>query len=214
MPMSNEPALKRALVFIDGQNLFHAAKEAFGYVYPSFDARKLAAALCAQQGWTLADVHFYTGVPDARDNAFWNYFWNAKIAHMGRQGVRVFSRPLRYQRKTIRLPNGQPYTFRVGQEKGVDVRLALDVVHLVRTRACDVALIFSQDQDLSEVADEVRLIASDQNRWLKIASAFPSSLTTRNRRGINKTDWVPIDRATYDACLDPRDYRPPRGRTP
>lgn len=26
--------------------------------------------------------------------------------------------------------------------------------------------------------------------------------------GINKTDWVKIDRATYDQCLDPRDYRP------
>ena len=28
-------------------------------------------------------------------------------------------------------------------------------------------------------------------------------------RGIDKTDWVPIDRATYDACLDRRDYRRP-----
>ncbi len=28
-----EPSVKRALVFIDGQNLFYAAKEAFGYDY-------------------------------------------------------------------------------------------------------------------------------------------------------------------------------------
>jgi hypothetical protein len=27
-------------------------------------------------------------------------------------------------------------------------------------------------------------------------------------RGINGTDWIKIDRATYDACLDARDYRP------
>ena len=26
--------------------------------------------------------------------------------------------------------------------------------------------------------------------------------------GVDKTDWIPIDRATYDACVDPRDYRP------
>lgn len=69
-------------------------------------------------------------------------------------------------------------------------------------------LVFSQDQDLAEVADEVRLIARDQHRWLKIASAFPFSPTTRNRRGINKTDWVLIERTTYDGCLDHRDYRP------
>lgn len=35
----------------------------------------------------------------------------------------------------------------------------------------------------------------------------PFGPTTRNRRGINKTDWIRIDRATYDTCLDPRDYR-------
>ena len=39
--------------------------------------------------------------------------------------------------------------------------------------------------------------------------AFPSSPPSRNRRGIDRTDWIPIDRATYDACLDRRDYRRP-----
>jgi hypothetical protein len=28
---------------------------------------------------------------------------------------------------------------------------------------------------------------------------------------VNRTDWIPIDRATYDACLDLRDYRPRQG---
>jgi hypothetical protein len=71
----------------------------------------------------------------------------------------------------------------------------------------DVALLSSQDQDFSEVADEVRLIASRDQRWLKVASAFPSSPTYRNRRGIGKTDWIPFDRALYDRCIDPTDYR-------
>ncbi|PYO57467.1 MAG: hypothetical protein DMD83_09095 [Candidatus Rokuibacteriota bacterium] len=46
-------------------------------------------------------------------------------------------------------------------------------------------------------------------RGIKIACAFPSSPTSRNRRGIDRTDWIPIDRATYDACLDRWDYRRP-----
>jgi len=71
----------------------------------------------------------------------------------------------------------------------------------------DVAVILSQDQDLSEVAEEIRAIAREQNRWIKIACAFPSSPTSRNRRGIDKTDWIKIDRGMYDACLDQRDYR-------
>ena len=96
------------------------------------------------------------------------------------------------------------------EEKGIDVRIALDVVRMAHRQEYDVALVFSQDQDLSEVAEEVRTIAREQDRWLKIASAFPQSPASRNRRGINKTDWIPIDRATYDSCLDPRDYRPPK----
>jgi len=72
----------------------------------------------------------------------------------------------------------------------------------------DVALVFSQDQDLSEVAREIRDIARRQDRWIKIASAFPSSPVAPNRKGINWTDWIRIDRVTYDACIDPRDYRP------
>ena len=60
------------------------------------------------------------------------------------------------------------------------------------------AVIFSQDQDLSEVAKELRVIAREQDRWLKVAYAFPASITTRNRRGIEATDWIRIDKATYD----------------
>ncbi len=200
---------KRARIFVDGQNLFYAAKEAFGYVYPNYDIDKLARALCDRQGWQFAGAHFYTGIPEVLDDPYWNHFWRNKLAVMGRQGVRVFSRHLRYRNQTVRLPDGTRHVFPVGQEKGVDVRLALDAIRAVYRRECDVILILSQDQDLSEVAAEVRLVAREERRWVKIASAFPLSPTSRNRRGIDKTDWIAIDRATYDACLDTRDYRPP-----
>jgi hypothetical protein len=26
--------------------------------------------------------------------------------------------------------------------------------------------------------------------------------------GVNRTDWCPFDKGAYDACIDPRDYRP------
>jgi uncharacterized LabA/DUF88 family protein len=206
--MPVEPEAKRAIAFVDGQNLYHAAREAFGYAYPNYDVGALARAVCAQKDWDCVGVQFYTGVPEVNDHAFWNAFWNAKLAAMGTRGIRVFRRALRYRNQTVRLPDGQTHTFLVGQEKGVDIRLALDVVHACRANQCDVALIFSQDQDLSEVAEEVRAIAGSQNRWFKIASAFPLSPTSRNRRGINKTDWIRVDRALYEGCLDPADYRP------
>jgi len=205
------PARKRAIAFMDGQNLFHASREAFGYSYPNYDPLALATCVCQVQGWQLEQARFYTGVPSAADNAFWNHFWVAKLGTLGHQGVHVFSRTLRYRNKTVQLPGGQQHTFLVGEEKGIDVRIAIDVIRLAARNQYDVAVIFSQDQDLSEVADEVRLIAREQGRWIKLASAFPFSPTTLNPRGINKTDWLRIDRAIYDRCLDPRNYRPRGG---
>jgi hypothetical protein len=107
------------------------------------------------------------------------------------------------------LPDGTKHTLLVGEEKGIDVRIALDIISLAHSQAYDVALVFSQDQDLSEVADEVRKISIEQSRWIKMASAFPTSPTSGNRRGINKTDWVPIDRAAYDGHIDRRNYFKP-----
>ena len=203
----------RAVAFVDGQNLFHCAKAAFGHNYPNYDPLALARSVCARQGWHCQQVRFYTGVPDAADNAFWNHFWIAECAQMGREGVHVFTRPLRYRNQKVALPDGRTLTFLVGAEKGIDVRLALDVIQLAQQNQYDVALLFCSDQDLSEVAEEIRLIARERRRWIKIASAYPSS-PARRLRGINKTDWIPIDRATYDACLDTRDYRLKRPGAP
>ena len=199
----------RAITFFDGQNLFHSAKTAFGHKYPNYDPLLLSQTICALKGWQCEQVRFYTGVPDAADNPFWNHFWIAKCSRMGRQGVYVYTRPLRYRNKDVRLPDGSTYSFLDGDETGIDVRIALDVIRLAHQNAYDVAILFCRDQDLSEVAEEVRLLARERNRWLKIASAYPQSPVVKFR-GINRTDWLPIDRLTYDSCLDQRDYRPKR----
>jgi len=204
----NEPTSKRVVAFVDGQNLFYAAKEAFGYIFPNYDISTLVPAICAQQtGWQLVQTRFYTGVPDAGDNAHWHTFWSGKLAVMGKQGIHVFSRRLRYRNRRVRLPDGTEHTFLTGEEKGIDVRLAIDVIRLAHRGDYDVALIFSQDQDLSEVAAEIRVIAREQHRWIKVACAFPASPARLNNRGIDKTDWIRIERKVYDACLDRRDYR-------
>ena len=205
-PIPAEPQSKRAIVFFDGQNLFHGAKEAFGYTHPNYDAQALAEWVCGQNGWQLEEVRFYTGIPTVDDNPKWNTFWSRKLSAMGKLGIHVFTRHLRYRNRPVVLPDGTRTSVLVGQEKGVDVRIALDVVRAAREGRCDVIVVFSQDQDLSEVAEEVRVIARQQSRWLRIVSAFPTSPTCANRRGINKTDWIRITRQVYDVCLDRRDY--------
>jgi len=122
-----EPAVKRAVAFIDGQNLFHAAREAFGYTHPSYDVQRLAERLCGPRGWQLAQVRFYTGVPDVADNAFWHSFWERKLRVISWQGVHVYGRPLRYRNKTLRyrnktlrLPDGTEHTWRRERDRRSD----------------------------------------------------------------------------------------------
>ena len=56
--MAPEPALKRVVALVDGQNLFVAARKAFGYTYPNYDFPALAAAVCAANGWQLDQARF------------------------------------------------------------------------------------------------------------------------------------------------------------
>ena len=88
--MPAEPGVKHVIAFVDGQNLFHAAKKAFGSRFPNYNPKVLAERICADHGWTLSQTFFYTGIPDRTDNAFWNHFWTAKLAVMGTRGIEPF----------------------------------------------------------------------------------------------------------------------------
>ena len=193
------------MAFIDTQNLFHAVRKAFGHRRPNFDPIKLVNTLCCQQGWCEkvhpANIHFYSGVPSKKDNPKCHRFWEAKLPSLGRSGIQVFTKEVRYRQSEVEV-DGRTHLIRTGDEKGVDVRLALDVVRYAYEDQYDIALIFSQDQDFVEVATEVRCIARQQKRSIKIASAFPVGNSPLRQRGIDKTDWIGIDRQTYERCLD------------
>lgn len=210
--MPIEPIEKRAVAFFDGQNFFRCAKTAFNLSYPNFDAIKLAEEICLEQNWLLKQVRFYTGVPDEHKDKHWHYFWTSKTRSMLRQQAKVVTRPLRYHEVKIECSDGSVKTHEYKVEKGIDVRIALDIIKLGQTKEYDVCLIFSQDQDLSEVASDIRDIAREQGRWVKLASAFPYSSTYSNTRGINNTDWIKIDQILYDRCIDPNDHRRPQSR--
>lgn len=200
-----EPYPKRALAFVDGLNLFHTAKQAFGCRVPDFDPKRLTLAICERMGWLPAGTYFYTGIPDPVSAPYWHRYWRAKLARMRDAGVVTYERPLAYRVHWVRGGDGVWVRARVGQEKGVDVRMALDIVRLAREGAFDVAVLFTQDQDFVEVALEVRRISHTRNVWLKVASAFPVGGAVARSRGVERTDWIPIRWDEYRDCRDPAD---------
>lgn len=198
-----QPKICRTVAFFDTQNLYRCVKDCFGYTYPNFDPIKLASLICQQKGWKLLETRLYTGVPRIEADPFWHTFWSNKIALLKRKGVYCFKRELVTRSKEINMPDGTVKTVLFLMEKGVDVRIAIDMITMARKNIYDVALLFSQDQDLSEVALELRSIAQEQNRWIKTACAFPEGRT----RGIDNTEWIKISKVEYDTCIDPTDYR-------
>lgn len=195
---------KQVIVFIDGQNLYHLARVAWAslptadyrFSYPSYDVKRLASTLVAREsGRDLKQVRFYTGVPDQFQDPHWNGFWNNKLRFLKSQGIHIYRG---------RINPG-------GQEKGVDVSLAIDLIQLTHEKAYDVALIVSHDRDFGPAVKLAKKIAASQQRFLDFESAFPyepeDTDKPRPPRGIPGTRWQTIDMPTYASCFDPIDYR-------
>ena len=96
-----------------------------------------------------------------------------------------------------------------GQEKGVDVGLALDLVRATYERRYEAAIIAGKDRDFGPAVRLAEEIAKAQGRRLVFESCFPLGPGSHSRRGVPGTTWIPIDQPTYDSCHDPGDYRPP-----
>jgi uncharacterized LabA/DUF88 family protein len=137
---------------------------------------------------------------------------------------RVFPLPVDRQDKWFRLSsgnhsyihqelfdrNGQPLGrdvklhVRVPQEKQIDVKIAIDLVMMTFETRFDVAVIFSQDDDISQAVTSAKTIARSQGRVVEFFSAFPEGTTYD--RGIQGTNNLCISRDVYEACVDPKDY--------
>jgi len=122
------------MAFSDGQNLFGAARDAFGVRAPSFDVVALSHAVAAAQGWEVHGARFYSGAPTANDNGRLHRAWSSQRREMHAQGVRVTVRRPRRRRKRARLDGGTTAVRMVREEKSIDVRIARDSPTCARRR--------------------------------------------------------------------------------
>lgn len=191
---------RRVAVFFDGRNARGAAAKAFECdELANFSPRLLARQVCESQGWQLASVSYYIGLPgegrtvqgESRDD------WERRLVAWRRQGVRVVTRTLSGRNK----------------EKGIDVRLALDMTQQFRRGHYDVALIFSQDQDFKEVVEELRELGRLEGRAIVTACAFPGREDLKYNRGIDNVDQtIVLPREVYEKSLETAAAHPPRRR--
>ena len=200
--MYEEPPAKRAVAFVDGANTRLCARKAFGDGLMNINPLALVQAMCAHEGFELAGAYYYLGVPDVRVTEDGHYAWMKRCARWRRQGVRVFTRTLLHDETGA------------AREKGIDVRLALDAVDLYRREPFDVAMLFSQDQDFSELASELKTLAREQGRWIEIVSVFPWADGNAPSQGIVGTRPILIDKETLRGALDTAENRALRFKSP
>ena len=184
----------RAVALIDGMNLYNHALRAFGDRDGRYDPAKLARSVADIAGCDLVQTRFYVGVPSANVHRRLNNYWRARLQAMEDDGVHVF-------RGAVNYAGGK------GQEKGVDIRIALDSIQMILDGLCDTLIIFSTDQDFKQIKPTALQVAAQMRLNIRVISAFPT--TPRFKiRGIDGTEWIPFDRSTYNRSIDPQSYWP------
>ena len=207
----------RVGVFIDGQNVTIGARYAFGHgdMHPLLLARELAG------GNDLVEVRYATGMPTYEQDRDTHEAQRRRHDLMLATDVVVLERPLRYRWEwSIRdrdLPNpykhqGEVRRARVksrnrGQEKGVDVWLALDALVMCSRSDLDCVVIVSADADLDLVPDYVRMVPGNEQTKVMQARILNDNQTLRHNPAYDSS--MAIDRQAFERCRDDFDYSRP-----
>lgn len=204
----------RVGVFIDGQNVTIGARYAFGHgnMHPLLLARALAGSD------DLVEVRYATGIPNPEFDP--ERFESQRRRHdlMVATDVVVLEKPLRYRWEwSIRDRNlgdprksqGEVTKARVksrnrGQEKGIDVWLALDALVMCTRDDLDCVIVATADSDLDMVRDYVRMVPGNETTKVVQARVLDDQHELRQSPAWDAT--LAIDRAMFEASRDDFDY--------
>lgn len=139
----------RCLIFIDGNNFYSGAKKLINDNSISllqFDYAKFGNFLCKDDN-TCVEIRYYIGaVSRCGDKKSEDMYANQQrlIALLQRYNIPVtLGTIIRHPDKTF-------------HEKGVDVRIAVEMIRLARIDKYDKAILISSDTDLVPAVEEVR----------------------------------------------------------
>lgn len=198
MPAPPRPRPTRVVLFIDGQNLYHRCNEHFGH--PWAHPLRLAEVLVAQDqarygrdSHCLSGVRYYTGIHDSNRRPGLHGAMDRRLQAYRRQGVHTEAIQLHYDSA------GR------AREKGIDVRIAIDVTRLGTKGLYDVAIIVSEDSDLDEAVRDVYELR-DRERWIAVENALPWGPHSHTRWLPSARRRRPIDAALFAQVRDDTVY--------
>ncbi|MDY0097014.1 MAG: NYN domain-containing protein [Candidatus Dojkabacteria bacterium] len=140
------PKKQRVKIFIDGSNFFFYCKELGIPTFPKFDFEKFINFLLEDR--ELVQKNYYIGAIRAKED-------DKKALKMMANQMSFFSYLKKYNWKINKgylLKSNDKY-----HEKGVDVKLALDLVLGAVDNQYDIALLLSSDTDILPAVEQVHM---------------------------------------------------------
>lgn len=183
----------RTIAFFDAQNVLRCANDVFGWCKKQwdYDPRDLCGLAMVEiekkiGPIQISEIRFYTGIPTHERDKLGRNYWERLFARFRNDGITVTHRDLKYNEAGV------------AREKGIDLRIGLDLVRRVADGACDAVILFSQDTDLQEAVTEAKfMLARERNltgneRFVHFFCAFPRTGDVMTNHGVRGMQWIPL----------------------
>jgi len=197
----------RVVVFLDYQNIYRGARDAFhAWDDPpqagQIDPVRLAELLVRRSPFDreLNEIRIYRGRPDSLKEPV-GYGANLRQCSTWERDPRVtvITRTLRYPAR---------WPAEKAEEKGIDVALAVDAVAMAVRGEYEIALIMSTDTDLKPALEAIAALGGNPFPRCEVA-AWSSPVGHSRRLSIrNARLWCHwLEEADYRQLADPTDYK-------
>jgi uncharacterized LabA/DUF88 family protein len=147
---------KRAIIFIDGSNFYYRIKSLSQKSYSkntliNFDFKRFFENLLKEK--ELVETRYYVGAVRRENN-------NPKSEELYANQQKLLAS---LQQKNIKIILGTiiRHPDKTYHEKGVDVRIAVEMIRFARENKYDVAYLISSDTDLVPAVEEVRAFGKE-----------------------------------------------------
>lgn len=209
--------MKKAIIFVDGNNWYHNVKK---YYNPSeIDIIKIADFIKSIKKYSIEEIRWYVSIPSIEDGEKMYFQHLAFLDHLKNKGVKVITRKLQ------RLSNNQILDKKKElldsldlcefcrpiinaqfleivdikkKEKGIDVWVATDMIKKsVITKECEVCILISGDADFVPALDLIK----ESGKEILI-SAVPLGFSSELRK---KFPYLILNQNNLKKCF--RDYK-------
>ncbi len=179
--MPNTRGNSRAIVYVDGFNLYHGIRQAYGRRYLWLDLRALAVALM-RQDQRLQVVRYFTA-PQRNNPAGGTRQADYLEALSSQKEVEVHLG--RFQEKHVRC-RACHSSWRTYEEKETDVAIAASIVRDAARGSLDTAIVVSADGDLLPALRA----AKEMQPTMAVVAAFPPKRRSDELRRFATTSFT------------------------